>query len=124
HALSVEWVEAADGVAGDEIAAGKICELVVMATPVGREAIARDRPDRLAVLDQIERVGRRQAAGERLPAAEVGGRIVAQATGERDDPSVALGAEDRGEAGRLGRRAGNDGADRAIEVAGAPLEPA
>src|SRR6185437_16616662 len=77
HALPVDRIEAADGIADGEVAFGKAVEfLVTMARACGIADFIR-RGERLRILDDVVDVGRRQLTRVFEEAAEAGGRASA-----------------------------------------------
>src|SRR5215470_1658286 len=118
HALPVDGIEAAYGVAQHKIAQGKALQSLEVALPVRRKPVALDRHERLAILDQLIGVRCRQAARKFPPGSKIGWRIVAYGADQCDNPTIALSTEDRRKARRLRRRASDDRTHSAVKIAG------
>ena len=102
HPLGVDRVERADGVAHGHDPVGEPPEAVVVPQAVLGRALAGDGGQRLGPRDRLVERRAPQAAGEGEEAGLVGGRVVAVAADQRDEPappSTGMTRPPRGSAG-------------------------
>jgi hypothetical protein len=102
HALAVDGVEGAGGVAQRHEPVGQ-AHVLVVAAAVGRAPVAGDGRHGGHPGDGVGDVGRSQAAGEGGEPLLVGGREVGVGAGQREHPAVALDGEADAHAGGVGR---------------------
>src|SRR5215210_1244516 len=95
HALAVDGVEAAQGVACDEKAFGELAKTLVVPSEVGREVVLPGLAKWLGVLDDLMDVGGWQISCELDEARLVCWGAFSEPAAERNDPPPVLHAEHR-----------------------------
>ena len=106
HPLAVDRVERAHGVTHGHDPFREVPEAVVVPQSVFGRALAGDRRQGLGRRDRLVERRAPQAAGEVEEASLVGGRVVAVAPDQRDEPAPPLDRRDEAPAGRPGGPAG------------------
>jgi hypothetical protein len=124
HALPVDGVERADGVAGDQQLLREAAQPLVAAADAGREPDCDRVVQRLGALQRLGDVGEDQGGGEGLELGRVDRRVVPEDAGQGEDVPVALDGGQHAAARHTRGRSGDDAVVGSERSGAEPVGPA